>query len=566
MKMRKLLAGIAAAATLLGCAVLGTASASADGTESITIVNAQQGHTYKAYQVATFSNVQFGSDGETITSMDIDTVSNDNLQTALKEAIEKAGQTLPTEYQDNPMAFVATFDADTARKFADYFKENTIGLADASDTKVIADNGSAPNAAVLNVPEGWYLVTDSENGTDFRTVLVASTVQGKTKFKTVQTKEQTALDGTLGSFYVKNENAPLTPEKHIYTDDSYTNLKNTKSVNIGDTLHYQVRTSVPKAANGRDDYTITFKDTASNGLQINKDSITVCHKAKDAAAGAQCTAVGPANVNDSYVGNASSETVTTVVVSGVSKYVGDYVFLRYTATVTADVLGSDGTGRVLHNEATVKHADGAESEAGETTQYVGDLKFYKYGMENNEEAKLSGVKFTVHRGTDPTASTDNADLKFSLVNSSVAGVYKYDPVNGSATISTGEGGVLQLKGLEEGDYTFVETEPAMGYAKNFMPTFSVNMSIAPNRGVPSDTPEIANPLTTYNNGWGLASNWTDSTDNSERVKVKNVKSITQLPLTGGAGIILFSVIAALLIAVAAIVTVRIRSVKRELQD
>ena len=57
-----------------------------------------------------------------------------------------------------------------------------------------------------------------------------------------------------------------------------------------------------------------------------------------------------------------------------------------------------------------------------------------------------------------------------------------------------------------------------------------------------------------------------ATTDAEGVKVKNVKSIAQLPLTGGAGIILFSVIAALLIAVAAVVTVKIRSVKRELQD
>ena len=561
MKMRKLLAGIAAAATLLGCAALGTASASADGTgATITIMNAQQGHTYKAYKVATFSNVQ--TDGDTITSMDINTVADSNLQIVLKHAVANIGQTLPGEYENNPMAFVATFGANTARQFADCFQEGTIGLTDPEDTEVIADDGSAPSTATLNVPEGWYLVTDSESGTDFKTALVASTVQGKTKFKTVQTQEQAALDGTLGSFYVKKENAPLAPVKNIYKDDSYTGLKDDKSVNIGDTLYYQVRTSVPKAATGRDDYTITFKDTASNGLQINQDSIAVCHNAKDAAKNAQCVAVDKGKVSVSSDGDAGSETVTTVVVSGISQYVGDYVFLRYTATVTADVLGSDGTGRVLHNEATVKHADGAESEAGETNQYVGDLKFYKYGMESNEEVSLSGVKFTVHRGTDPTASEED-NLKFTLVSS---GVYKYDPINGSATIATGKDGVLQLKGLEEGDYTFVETEPAAGYAKNFMPTFSVKMDITSNSASAVASPLIENPLTSYNNSWGLASNWIDSSDNSGRVKVKNVKSITQLPLTGGAGIILFSVIAALLIAVAAIVTVRIRSVKRELQD
>ncbi|HAH53188.1 MAG TPA: peptidase, partial [Bifidobacterium sp.] len=111
MGLRKLMAGIAAAATLLGGAMLGTASAYAEdngATQTITIMNGQQGHTYKAYKVADFSNVQFSEDGETITSMDIDTVDNTELVTALKQAIAKVGKDLPTEYENNPMAFVAT--------------------------------------------------------------------------------------------------------------------------------------------------------------------------------------------------------------------------------------------------------------------------------------------------------------------------------------------------------------------------------------------------------------------------------------------------------------------------
>jgi len=90
-----------------------------------------------------------------------------------------------------------------------------------------------------------------------------------------------------------------------------------------------------------------------------------------------------------------------------------------------------------------------------------------------------------------------------------------------------------------------------------MPVFTVEAQLNDNAGTLTAT----TGLESNNNTLNLAT----KTD-TEGVRVKNVKSITQLPLTGGAGIILFSVIAALLVAVAAIVTVKIRFVRRELQD
>lgn len=52
--MRKLFAVVAAAATLIGGAVFGAATAVADGTATITALNAQQGCTYTAYKFAEF--------------------------------------------------------------------------------------------------------------------------------------------------------------------------------------------------------------------------------------------------------------------------------------------------------------------------------------------------------------------------------------------------------------------------------------------------------------------------------------------------------------------------------
>ena len=565
MGLRKLMAGIAAAATLLGGAMLGTASAYAednDATQTITIMNGQQGHTYKAYKVADFSNVQFSEDGETITSMDIDTVDNTELVTALKQAIAKVGKDLPAEYENNPMAFVATLSASEARTFANYFNEDSSSLSNGTESAsatIPAD--SAPGAHVMNVPQGWYLITDSQGDSHFKTALVASTVSGKTTFKTDKTTEQSALTDTLGSFYVKSENAPNAPEKNAYQTNEYLNVK-TGTVNIGDTVYYQVRTSVPLAATGRQDYTIRFTDTAQKGLKIGTDGISVCHKAKSADKNAECTAVSADDLIIDQTGDDSSQTVTKVTVRNVYNYVGEYLYLRYSAVVTSHVLGTDGNGRVLHNEATVAHNTDEESEAGEATLYTGDLKFYKYGVNGSNEVRLNGAEFTVHRGQSAAADEANADLKFTKLGE---GVYQYDPANGSATVATGNNGLLILKGLEAGYYTFVETKAPAGYADNFKPTFTVNMKVTANKASAVADPAIENPLTDDNNGWGLASSWTDES-NSQRVKVKNVKSITQLPLTGGAGIILFSVIAALLVAVAAVATIRIRAVKRELQD
>ena len=65
-------------------------------------------------------------------------------------------------------------------------------------------------------------------------------------------------------------------------------------------------------------------------------------------------------------------------------------------------------------------------------------------------------------------------------------------------------------------------------------------------------------LTEDNNKLGLAS--TASVDKTTIIKVKNVKSITQLPLTGAAGTTLFTVVA--LLVAGAGVTVAVKSRQR----
>ncbi len=167
---------------------------------------------------------------------------------------------------------------------------------------------------------------------------------------------------------------------------------------------------------------------------------------------------------------------------------------------------------------------------------------------------LAGATFNVYEGEsasgEPMLFVKTADGEYRLAEA--------DEEGASADVVTTTGNV-RIAGLKSGAYTLKETGFVDGYAENFVPTFTVHLVVAQK----DDDNRLAGESTFTLSGNNLA---LASVSDDNVIQVKNVKSITQLPLTGGAGIILFSVIAALLVAVAAIVTVKIRSVKRELQD
>ena len=185
MKMRKLFAGIAAAATLLGGMALGAASAQADDNTQATtpllrVNNAQADHTYMPYKFATFTNV--GED-----SVEVETVE------AWKAAVTKAADaadkgkenSVPAEYANNPAAYVATFNAEQIREFATELAK-TNPLQNADGTGLTVDKVQAGKTLPVAVNgEGWYLVTDTYDGKTGTPAVVATTVSRLTNLKIV---------------------------------------------------------------------------------------------------------------------------------------------------------------------------------------------------------------------------------------------------------------------------------------------------------------------------------------------------------------------------------------------
>lgn len=133
------------------------------------------------------------------------------------------------------------------------------------------------------------------------------------------------------------------------------------------------------------------------------------------------------------------------------------------------------------------------------------------------------------------------------------GTYKLSATQETATGNTqtlvtatvdGTKGKLVANGLAAGTYVVEETKAPTGYAENLEVTFNVTVKNDGIAELVQDAKHQVDPKTGT---------------------VLNVKSITQLPLTGAAGTALFTVIGVLLVGAAMTVLVKSRSVKHQLE-
>lgn len=523
MKMRKLFAGIAAAATLLGGMALGAVSAQADDaatTPLLQVNNAQEGHTYTPYRFATFENAGNGT-------VEVSTVEawKDAVTAAAAADTANGKDSIPAEYKNNPAAYVATFNAEQIREFAtELAKTNPLPTADGAGLTVTAKQaGTAQPVAVSG--EGWYLVTDTftksgeTTATTGTPAVVATTVNGLTDLTIVADKVTGQGNiTTVGQFNAKNEN-PLTPPAKTAKVGNVD--VDGKTVNVGDTVNFTVSATVPASAANYDVYPFTITDTASKGLKV-------------AAANTFKVQVDGRDVDSSLytvtqTGSAAVGTTTTITFASAKSLAGKTIVVSYTGTVTKDALTD--LGGSVNNKAMITTNGGASGE-GTTESKTYGFQFKKIGVDNDANA-LAGAQFVVKKKDGKFLRQDTESKAWSSV----------DDQTNATVFTSGADGLVQFKGLAAGDYTVVETNAPNGYAQNFKVTFDV--SIAEN-GTVTFTQDALKQVT-LPTGDQIAT-------------VKNVKSIAQLPLTGAAGTTLFTVVA--LLVAGAGVTVAVKSRQR----
>lgn len=322
----------------------------------------------------------------------------------------------------------------------------------------------------------------------------------------------------MGRFNAKNENPLTPPSKTAKVGDVDVNGK---TVNVGDTVDFTVSAAVPASAANYDVYPFTITDTASKGLKVaetNTFKVQVDGKDVDAAL-----------YKVEQTGSAAVGTTTTITFASAKSLAGKTIVVSYTGVVTKDALtGLDGS---VDNKATIT-TNGGTSGEGKTESKTYGFQFKKIGVDNDANA-LAGAQFVVKKKDGKFLKQDTESKAWSSV----------DDQTNATVFTSGADGLVQFKGLAAGDYTVMETSAPNGYAQNFRVTFDV--SIAEN-GTVTFKQDLLHQVTL-------------PTDD-QIATVKNVKSITQLPLTGAAGTTLFTVVA--LLVAGAGVTVAVKSRQR----
>lgn len=513
MKMRKLFAGIAAAAALLGGMALGAASAQADDITTTVNTNATFTFTAETVEQLTKANltaykigdyVQYGSDKNAAYGV----VTNSDNKNAVDSALKTAGVNTANN-QDNLAAALNTGALDTSatrpwnspdktRKFANALESENKLTGGTQVTFTAAPTGSDESgySATVNLPAGIYVFIDSATATGSVTKAIPMIVASGT----VDTEKKALTNPTAGATV---------------------NMKNTKnsvktktvdkaSAAIGDTLTYTLTGVIANPAPAE----FKFTDKPGKGLTIKAG--TFKFYADNVKVSATDFTVPSSDVT-------GGENVSfDVTVNEPSKYAGKTIKVTFEAVVNDEASVTDGVVNNLDNY-------GIDVEA--KTKFVG----FDFTKVDPDGKGIENVTFQVKDGDTLLYFVKQADGSYKKAASATT--------SGATTdVKTNANGKLTFTGLDANKtYTVTETECANSYL-DIKPSFTV--SFAKGEAVLART-NISDP-------WGLV--------NTTGKRVKNVKSITQLPLTGAAGTTLFTVVA--LLVAGAGVTVAVKSRQR----
>lgn len=518
MKMRKLFAGIAAAATLLGGMALGATSAQAD--DAMVTDNATFTFTAETEEQLTHANlaaykigdyVQYGSDQ----SVAYGVVTNSANKAAVDSALKAAGVDTADPKVDHlaaalnagtldisatrPWDKTANGNASTTRAFANALESEGKLASSQKVTLGAATTVQGGYSASVNLPAGIYVFIDSAAATESVTKAIPMIVASGT----VNTGKKALTDPIQGANTVNMKNT--------------NNPGKTKTVGepfaaIGDTLTYTLTGTIANPAPTE----FKFTDKPGKGLTIKADTFKFyANDVQISDADAATDFSVPAN---DVTG--STDASFDVTVNDPSKYAGKTIKVTFDAVVNDEASVTDGVVNKLDNYGTDIKAN---------TGFVG----FDFTKVDPDSKGIEGVTFQVKDGGTALYFVKQDDGSYKKAAST-------NTPDATTDVKTDANGKLVFTGLDAAKtYTVTETARADGNYLDIKPSFAVSFS----NGV------AVLAKTATSDPWGLV--------NTTAKTVKNIKSITQLPLTGAAGTMLFTVVA--LLVAGAGVTIAIKS-------
>lgn len=492
MQFKRLFAGVAAAATILGGLAIGAATANAEDVtaDTITISGDVNGREFTAYLLGEYTNPVVNADADAVTSVDFEQATGWTptiAEAAAAAATVEPATSVPDQYKGNELAWIAslnqTTDAARLRAFAE-----ALGSATAKPTPSTTVTGKNGAAVISGLTPGYYLVTDSKGAP----IMVGTNIA-------VDGTVYTTLNGeTLATAFAK-PNQPTKPGKEVTGDTEGT-------VSLGDRLTYTITGVIPGNPSGTE-LKMKFKDVASKGLTLpsTKDGFEV--------------KIGGAVYNaytlTQTIDQTTKQTTTEFDLGDVRAYAGQTVTITYNATVNKDAVEEVNNTAFVSDPSTGQYIE-------DGTPVTNKLYSFAFTKQDADDNALAGAEFTISGDNIDEAFTDNG---------------------GVTTVTSGANGKVTFTGLAAGTYTVKETKVPAGYLQNVQPKFTVTIDKDGNVSFTQDA-------------WHLV----DTTAQT----ITNVKSVTQLPLTGAAGITMLVVVALLLGGAAALIGVRSHGLKRQL--
>ena len=370
---------------------------------------------------------------------------------------------------------------------------------------------------------------------------------------------------------VKNSTAEPTSEKKIVTgnenaSDGSETVDDTDITSIGDVVKFRLKgtiPAIPKLDNGNQEKIgkYEFTDNLSKGLTPNADGASLKNvlvrttNAKYAlTADDYTTAISAYNGTDSEYAQGSTIKIT-LTPSGLEKlsnWAADTsetnereIYFYYTATVNENaVIGSNRENTPAQsgnpNEMQLGYQIGSSTEMATNWSKVTE---YTFGIQALKQLSGDEKKITDANKADISFAlySKNGSQKkyYAVEKESQDGVYHINSTvlssaSDNAKMNPAAGGELKIRGLEEGTYYLEELTTVSGYNLLKKP---IEITITANTSTNSYT-GTANQYTGTMNG---------GTDSFFGLTINNTKGF-ELPSTGGAGILLFVLAGALVLA------------------
>ena len=432
--------------------------------------------------------------------------------------------TVKTAKQD---ATTKTLSADDVRKLADALQPYATGTG-AGSAQATAET------VTINLDEaGYYIVTGTVKPTDPANSdkEVVSAVILDNADPTAEVKPKASVP-TLNKKITKVDNA---------TTDLLDDKGKAAVAKVGSVVSYELDSVVPDLT-GYSDYTFTFEDKLTGGLDYVQDSFALTIKG------------ATENIAPTFAADKKSFTLTIpyTTLSKAAYTKGDAIVLTYNCTVNDSALTYDFENNTADLVYSKSPYDTTTNKTPEKKTYVIDL--------NLDVDKIDG--------SDSTKHLDGAEFKLYRMNGTTKEYYKWDTTDKKVTwvaeanadvFTTNDEGKLtqQVRGLDKGTYYLEETKAPTGY----------NRLKDPVEVVISVSEDAAGEKVTYSATYGGEDatmtngevNLTAATQSSGKQPVATGvienNSGAELPSTGGIGTTIFYVIGAILVLGAGILLV-----------